>query len=104
MITVMNRVFVKPEHATAFEQAFLNRPKAVDGSHSFLRNQVLRPSKDTEPYIVLTHWENREAFEAWVKSDAFKQAHSKDRSLGHDAFSAPSVVEIHEVLLDSGAV
>lgn len=101
MVTVMNRVFIKTEFAEAFELAFRNRPGAVDGSPGFVSNQVLKPTKSGEPYIVLTLWESRDDFQAWVKSDAFKQAHSGDRRLGHDAFSAPSVIEIHDVMLDS---
>jgi heme-degrading monooxygenase HmoA len=97
MIVVTNRVFVKPEFADAFEEAFRNRPHAVDASHGFLKNEVLRPLRPDAPYLVVTYWESQADFEAWVKSDAFKKAHSGG-VLGRDAFAAPSVVEMHEVI------
>jgi heme oxygenase (mycobilin-producing) len=97
MIVVTNRVFVKPEFAETFETAFRNRPHAVDDSPGFLKNEVLRPLRPDAPYLVVSHWASQADFETWVKSDAFKKAHSGG-TLGRDAFAAPSVVEMREVM------
>lgn len=52
MITVANRIYVKPEYAEAFETAFRDRAGLVDGMPGFVSNQVLRPVNDGDPYVV----------------------------------------------------
>ena len=101
MITVANRIFVAPEYAEAFEERFRNRAKLVDGMPGFIFNQVLRPVNEGDPYIVLTLWESREHFEAWIRSDEFVKGHAKSGTLPKAAFTAPNKLEIHEVIQDS---
>ena len=98
MITVMNRIPVKAEYAEAFEARFRDRARLVDGLPGFVRNEVLRPMEPGQPYIVLTYWENREAFEAWTASDAFREGHARGGSLPREAFAGQSELEVHEVL------
>lgn len=104
MITVANRIFVRPEFAEAFEARFRERAGLVDRMPGFAGNYVLRPTGSGEPYIVLTLWESRDAFEAWTRSDAFRQGHARSGSLPRDAFSGPNQLEIHEVLTSTPAV
>jgi len=101
MITVANRIYVAPEYAAAFEERFRTRAGLVDGMPGFLSNQILRPTKPTDPYIVMTYWESREHFEAWTKSDAFVKGHARSGTLPKDAFTAPNQLEVHEVIMDS---
>ena len=102
MITVMNRISVKPEFAEAFEERFRTRAGLVDQMPGFIRNEVLRPTQDGKPYIVLTYWESREAFEGWTNSEQFKQGHARSGSLPREAFNGHSELEVHEVFLNSG--
>ncbi len=101
MITVANRIYVKPEFADAFETAFRERAGLVDGMPGFLSNQVLRPVNDGDPYVVLTLWETREAFLNWVRSDEFQKGHAQSGTLPRDAYPKPNVLEMHEVIQDS---
>ena len=101
MITVMNRIFVNPEHTDAFEERFLNRARMVDQMPGFVSNQVLRPVAPGDPYIVLTVWNSREDFDAWTTSEAFTQGHARSGTLPKEAFSGPNKLELHEVLQDS---
>jgi heme-degrading monooxygenase HmoA len=43
MITVANRLYVKPEYADAFETVFRERAGLVDKMEGFISNQILRP-------------------------------------------------------------
>lgn len=97
MITVANRIQVAPEHAEAFEQAFRERAGLVDSTPGFVRNQVLRPVREGDPYVVLTTWRSQEAFEAWTRSASFRQAHQRAR----DTPTGASRLEVHEVIQDS---
>ena len=98
MITVMNRIPVKAEYAEAFEARFRDRARQVDGMPGFVRNEVLRPTTPGQPYVVLTYWDSREAFEAWTASDAFREGHARGGSLPREAFAGQSELEVHEVL------
>lgn len=102
MITTANRIFVNPEYAEQFEQNFRNRARLVDGMPGFVSNQVLRPVNPGDPYIVLTIWESRAHFEAWVNSEEFRQGHARSGALPNEAFSAPNKLEMHEIFLDTG--
>ncbi|KQR40972.1 antibiotic biosynthesis monooxygenase [Deinococcus sp. Leaf326] len=98
MITVANRIYVNPEYHDQFAERFRERAGLVDGMPGFVANHVLRPTKEGEPFVVLTFWESREAFEAWTQSDAFRQGHARSGSLPREAFSGPNVLEMHEVV------
>lgn len=102
MITVMNRISVKPEFTEQFEERFRNRAGLVDGMPGFIRNEVLRPTKQGDPYIVLTYWESLETFRNWTESEAFREGHARSGSLPREAFNGPSVLEIHEILGPDG--
>lgn len=101
MISVANRIFVNPEYAEAFEERFANRARMVDTMPGFLFNQVLRPSGESQPYIVLTYWETYAHFEAWTSSEAFREGHAKSGTLPREAFSGRNVLEVHQVIQDS---
>lgn len=101
MITTANRIYVNPEYAEQFEENFRNRAKLVDTMPGFIRNQLLRPVNPEEPYVVFTTWESRAHFEAWVRSDEFRQGHARSGSLPREAFTKANQLELHEIVLDS---
>lgn len=101
MYVVMNRLSVNPKYAEAFEERFRSRVGAVDNMPGFVRNMVLRPEAEGEPYVVFTMWESKEAFEAWTQSDAFRKGHARSGTLPDDAFTAPSKLERFDLFLDS---
>ena len=100
MIVVANRISVAKGFEKAFEERFKNRARKVDKMPGFIRNEVLRPV-GTEPYVIVTHWKNKESFEAWTESEEFKEAH-KSRPPS-DMFSGASAFEMHEVIECSGS-
>lgn len=101
MITAANRIYVHPDYAEQFEERFRTRAGLVDGMPGFLWNKVLRPVNPGDPYIVLTLWESRAAFDAWVTSDEFVKGHARSGTLPKEAFTQPNQLELHEVFLDS---
>jgi heme-degrading monooxygenase HmoA len=101
MITVANRLYVKPEYTDAFEKVFRERAGLVDEMPGFVSNQVLRPVNEGQPYVVLTIWASREAFMGWIRSDAFVTGHAQSGTLPKDAYSQQNVLEMHEIIQDS---
>ena len=101
MITVANRIYVRPDYAEPFEARFRERAGLVDGMPGFVSNQVLRPVNEGDPYVVLTTWASRQDFLNWVRSEAFVQGHAQSGTLPKDAYSQPNVLEMHEIIQDS---
>jgi heme oxygenase (mycobilin-producing) len=101
MITVANRLYVKPEYADAFEGVFRERAGLVDKMEGFISNQILHPVNDGDPYVVFTTWNSRSDFLNWVRSDAFVKGHAQSGTLPKDAYFKTNVLELHEVLQDS---
>lgn len=98
MLIVCNRVQVNPKYKDTFETLFLSRAHQVDSMPGFVRFQLLREERSGNAYIVMVTWESKQHYHAWVKSDAFKQGHSRTGTLPEDIFTAPQTVELYEVL------
>ncbi|MHB1631403.1 MAG: antibiotic biosynthesis monooxygenase family protein [Acidithiobacillus sp.] len=96
---VANRVPVKAEYRAEFEERFRRRAGEVDKQPGFVRMEILRPVNDDGLYVVLTHWVDQAAFEAWMKSADFKTAHINP--LPKEAFGEGGGIERHEVIISS---
>jgi len=101
MYVVSNRVPVVPEWQAEFEERFRHRAGQVEQQPGFVRMEVMRPQSDGTPYVVQTVWQDRAAFEAWVKSDDFKAAHANP--LPRDAFDGEGRLEAFEVIITARA-
>ena len=99
MLIVANRVPVAAGWEETFEERFRNRAGQIDKQPGFVRMQILRPQTDGAPYVVLTTWQDKAAFEAWVGSDDFKLAHSNP--MPKEAFDGEGGMEMHEVIIES---
>lgn len=104
MIVVANRIPVAAGHEADFEERMRTRMGLIDETPGFVRNLVLRPTdvahSKADSYVVMTFWQDMESFEAWTRSDSFRQAHS--RRPPAEMFRGPNTLEIHEVLQDTG--
>jgi heme-degrading monooxygenase HmoA len=96
---VANRVFVKQRYIQEFEQRFRDRSGQINQQPGFVLMEVLKPQSEKTPYVVLTHWENEQAFQSWVGSEDFKLAHQKP--MGKDAFFDGGGIEQYEVIISS---
>lgn len=95
MIVAAHRTPVVKGREQEFEKYFQNRPKLSDMMPGFIRNEFLKPLNG-EYYIVLSYWETREDFEAWMKSDAYQR--SMMRRMNRDLLAGPRQIELHEVI------
>ncbi|MBS2040977.1 antibiotic biosynthesis monooxygenase [bacterium] len=104
MITVSNRILVRPEFSQAFESRFQERLGLVDSMPGFLAYRLLRPTKPDQPYVVMTFWESETHFRGWTSSPEFKEQHKRERTLPPEALIGPPQIEVHEVAQESGMV
>lgn len=63
------------------ERRFANRAQFVDSSPGFLGFELLRPVKGESRYFVVTRWEDREHYEAWLANRPAAD-HSEDERRG----------------------
>ncbi|MCI0770666.1 MAG: antibiotic biosynthesis monooxygenase [Chloroflexi bacterium] len=105
MIVVINRIPVKPDFAQRIEQGFAKNAPGLKGMTGFQGFRLLRPApsnpssppdKVEQPYIVYVAWDTEDDYQAYVKSDQFKESHSNMADLA-DAFSGPPSLEMYEV-------
>ncbi len=71
----------EPMRAT-LEERFANRAGEVDTMEGFQSFELLRPVEGTDRYLVMTHWDSREHFQAWLDSQAFSRGHAQHEGSG----------------------
>ena len=101
MYIVANRVPVASLWREQFEERFRIRAGQIEKQPGFVRLQVLRPADAESPYVVLTMWRNKEAFEAWVGSEDFRLAHQ--HPLPKEAYTGEGRLEHHDVVITAEA-
>jgi heme-degrading monooxygenase HmoA len=99
MFCVMNRVPVAPSWQAAFEERFRQRAGQVEKQPGFIRMLVLRPCTEATAFIVETYWQDRAAFDAWVGSADFRQAHANP--LPKEAYDGEGRIEMFEVVVSA---
>ena len=57
----------------------------------------LQPESTDLPYVVLTTWQDKDSFEAWVGSEDFKLSHSNP--MPKEAFDGEGKLEMHEIII-----
>ncbi|MEE8337877.1 MAG: antibiotic biosynthesis monooxygenase [Dehalococcoidia bacterium] len=100
MFIVQNRFKVNEGFGEHFERA--PEHSQLGDVPGFLFTARLK-GDDEGVYINLSIWENRDAFDAWVKSDSFKQAHA-GAGPGQGAMAEPPQLTLAEVLYSEGSL
>jgi heme-degrading monooxygenase HmoA len=97
MYIVANRVPVAVPWRAPFEERFRTRADQIEQQPGFVRLQVLRPIDAESPYVVLTTWRDKAAFESWVGSEDFRLAHQ--HPLPKEAYMGEGRLEQHEEVI-----
>ncbi|MFD1707338.1 antibiotic biosynthesis monooxygenase family protein [Siminovitchia sediminis] len=93
----VNHIPVREEGRPVFEYNFTESMKKAESFPGFKAIRVLRPLTN-DSYIVMTIWQNEDAYHVWKKSPAFADAHKNVSALesvkSHSVFSGPSYVKL----------
>lgn len=73
---VLNNIPVSEDGREIFEQRFNNRARLIEAEPGFVAIRVLRPL-ESDTYVILTMWEDENAFKTWQNSQAYGKAHAK---------------------------
>jgi heme-degrading monooxygenase HmoA len=94
MIAVINRLPVKEGAADQVVERFANSQGSVQGFPGFVSMEVLDSDAGDE-VLVITRWQDKDAFNSWVHSEEFKRAHGRggggDLLRGHPQMSTYEV-------------
>jgi len=103
MFIAMNRFKVKNGSEEEFEEIWKGRDSKLPEMKGFREFQLLRgPVNEEEGYTLFashTVWETKDDFEAWTKSQSFRDAHRNAGGgrpvtyMGHPQFEGFSVVQ-----------
>jgi heme-degrading monooxygenase HmoA len=100
MFIAMNRFQVVRGEEQAFENVWLSRDTFLDGVPGFVEFHLLRGPVEEDHTLFSSHtvWRSREDFEAWTRSENFRQAHrgagdNKPLYLGHPRFEGFEVIQ-----------
>jgi heme-degrading monooxygenase HmoA len=100
MFIAMNRFRVLPGQEQAFETVWTSRETHLEKVPGFVSFHLLRGPKADDHTLYASHtiWAGREAFEAWTRSEAFRQAHkgagdNKPLYAGHPNFEGFEVLQ-----------
>ncbi len=85
MFIAMNRFQVVPQDEREFEQVWKERDTHLADVPGFIEFHLLRgPRSETYTlYSSHTVWASHADFEAWTRSEAFREAHRSAGSHGH---------------------
>jgi len=100
MFIAMNRFQVIRGEEQAFENVWLSRDTNLDRVPGFIEFHLLRGPAEEDHTLFSSHtiWRSREDFEAWTRSENFRQAHrnagdNKPLYLGHPRFEGFEVIQ-----------
>lgn len=78
-VVKINAIEVPEGAGPELEKRFAARLHAVDGQPGFRSFELLRPVSGDDRYFVVTHWDDDESFQNWLKGPAM-EAHSGERA------------------------
>jgi heme oxygenase (mycobilin-producing) len=73
----LSRLRVDAEHAEELIAAFRRRAQLVDAFDGFVDLEVWQSDLDAGEVVMVSRWRNRDAFRAYMRSDAHRISHDR---------------------------
>ena len=100
MIAVVNSLPVKEGAAGRIVERFAESRGHVQRFPGFVSMEVMRSEEDGE-VLVVTRWQNRASFDAWVRSEEFARAHGQGG--GEGLLREHPKITVYEIALEREA-
>ncbi|MBU8908933.1 antibiotic biosynthesis monooxygenase family protein [Desertibacillus haloalkaliphilus] len=98
MYVVMNELYVPKEAKDEMIKRFGKSADNMTNVPGCLEFLFLNHEEEDGKQIVFTKWESKEAYEAWVESDAFKKAHKERRESKEKSPASGNQLNAYEVV------
>lgn len=73
----INYISCQDYYKPRFEELFKSRIKAIDKMPGFIFMNVLKPVNNQGDYLIVSYWNNEDAFKDWTKSANFIEGHKR---------------------------
>jgi heme-degrading monooxygenase HmoA len=97
MIAVVNSLPAKEGAADRIVERFAEGRGYVQRFPGFVSLEVMR-SEGGDEVLVVTRWQNRDSFDAWIRSEDFAKAHGQGG--GADLLRGHPKVTVYEVAVE----
>src|SRR3954447_5409900 len=77
MYVSLSRLKVEKGRAAELVAAFRRRAHLVDAADGFVDLQVWRSDRDPAEIVMVSRWRDRDAFKAYMKSDAHQDSYDR---------------------------
>ena len=77
MYVSLSRLKVEEGRATELVAAFRRRAHLVDDADGFVDLEVWQSDRDPAEVVMVSRWRDRDAFKAYMKSDAHRVSHDR---------------------------
>ena len=74
---VTSHLHIDPDGARTLEEAFANRLGEVEQAEGFQHLEVWRDTSAEGRYVMVSWWDSREHFAAYMGSDAHRRSHAR---------------------------
>jgi heme-degrading monooxygenase HmoA len=91
----VSRLRVDPERAPELIRAFNDRAGLVDAFDGFLRLEVWQSDRDDGEVIMVSHWRDRAAFKAYMRSREHAFSHGRIPPELKDAIELERLEHLH---------
>lgn len=101
MFITMNRFQVNEGREEDFINVWKNRDSFLNEVPGFKSFNLLQGNTEDGITLFSSHacWEDRAAFEAWTKSEAFRKAHAGAGNQPEGIYAGPPKLELFEAVL-----
>jgi len=73
----INFIDCDDDYKQRFEELFSTRAKAIDTMPGFKNMEVLKPSDNSNGYLIVSHWNSEADFKQWTSSPEFIEGHKR---------------------------
>ena len=77
MYVSLSRLRIEPARAPELVAAFRRRARLVDSFDGFVDLQVWQSDRDAGELVMVSRWRDREAFKAYMRSEAHAVSHRR---------------------------
>ncbi len=97
MFLTMNRFRVRPDRTAEFEAVWTGRDSRLPEVPGFVAFHLMKGPEAEDHVLYASHtlWQDRAAFEAWTRSEAFRSAH-RGAGAHADIYLGPPELEVFE--------
>ena len=95
MYVSVSRLRVEPERSDELVSAFQRRAGLVDSHEGFIDLEVWRSDRDPTEVLMVSRWEHREAFKAYMRSADHKVSHGRIPPELLDAITLERLEQLH---------